>query len=122
MAVEAGIIDWLRQVQIPGYNNVVDAVSDLERFDANDMSLWEIVHTIMDENDGGRKLLIDAGLMAAAVEGGDEDERGMEVEVEVEIIDVATAQRAQRAWEEVGALDGLLQENSFPGESAWTQG
>lgn len=121
MAVEAGIINWLKQVRIPEYESVVEAVFDPERFDANDISLWEVVTTIMDEYEGGRKLMIEAGLITA---GEDEDERGVEVEVEVEVevIDAATAQRAQRAWEQVGALDGLLQENSFPGESNWTHG
>lgn len=159
MAVEAGIINWLKQVRVPGYENVVEAVFDPERFDANDISLWEVVNTIMDEYEGGRKLMIEAGLIGV---GEDEDERAevemevamevevevevevgaaetavetgaeteadadavavavavAEVEVEAEVIDAATAQRAQRAWEQVGAL----QENSFPGESNWTQG
>lgn len=153
MAVEAGIINWLKQVRVPGYENVVEAVFDPERFDANDISLWEVVTTIMDEYEGGRKLMIEAGLIGA---GSDEDEGAeaeieaeieaevevgaaetgaeteadavtvtvavavavADVEVEAEVVDAATAQRAQRAWEQVGAL----QENSFPGESNWTQG
>lgn len=119
MAVEAGIIDWLKKVEVTGYQNVVEAVFDPERFDANDISLWEVVTTIMDEYEGGRKLMIEAGLITAS-EDEDErgmDERGVEVEVEVEVVDVVTA----RAREQVGALDSLLPEN-IPGESNWTQG
>lgn len=111
MAVEAGIIDWLKKVTIPGYQNVVDATFDPERFDASDISLWEVVTTIMDDEEGGRKRLINAGLIS----GEDEDERGVEVEVEVEVIDAATAQSAQ------SALEGLMPRGSFPGESDWTQ-
>lgn len=119
MAVEAGIIAWLKQVKCTGYPNVVAAVFDPGWFDANDISLWEIVTTIMDEYEGGRKLMIEAGLITA---GEDEDERGVEVEVEVEVVDLATAQRAQRALEQVAGVESLLQGNRFPDESDWTQG
>lgn len=123
MAVEAGIITWLKQVKCTGYPNVVAAVFDPGWFDANDMSLWEIVTTIMDEYEGGRKLMIEAGLITASE---DEDERGVEVEVDVEVevgvVDMATAQRAQRALEEAGGVSGLFQGDRFPDESDWTQG
>lgn len=113
MAVEAGIVDWLKMLNVPGYQNAVEAVFDPDRYDASDTSLWEIVTTVMDETADGRRLMIDAGLMPNTE---NEDERG--VEVEVEVVDMATAQRAQRAWEQVGALE----ENSLPTESHWTEG
>lgn len=119
MAVEAGIIGWLKQVKCTGYPNVVAAVFDPGWFDANDISLWEIVTTIMDEYEGGRKLMIEAGLITASE---DEDERGVEVEVEAEVVSLASAERAQRALEQEGELDGLLQGGNFPDESDWTQG
>lgn len=62
MIVDAGFIEWLKKVEVAGYNNAVEAVYDPDRYDLVDTSLWQIISMIIEESPEGRRLMYQAGL------------------------------------------------------------
>lgn len=81
MAVDAGVVDWLKEYTVPGYPNVIVAVFDPERFDDNDSVFQDLLSALYEEGTPGRTILQETGMVHDIRRGRGENEEWVEVEI-----------------------------------------
>lgn len=62
-AIQAGLIEWIKRSQVPGYPNLMFAVFDMERTEPIDPNLYDLLSALCDEGTVGRDCLLESGLV-----------------------------------------------------------
>lgn len=62
-AIEAGLLDWIKESRVAGYDTLFAAVFDMNRNEPIDQNLYELLNALRGRGNLGRDSLVELGLL-----------------------------------------------------------
>jgi len=62
-ALDAGLIEWIKEFQVQGYENILHAAFDMDATEPMDSNLYELLSVLCDDGSPGREALLQSGLV-----------------------------------------------------------
>jgi hypothetical protein len=123
-AIDAGLIDWIKESQVPGYDSLFAAVFDMNRNEPIDQHMYELLNALCGRGPSARDSLVELGLLRNTRGGASATGRPYEpgeglMEVAVAVEEAREATEAEDQDEQMrGAVvvplpDPMVDENSL---------
>jgi hypothetical protein len=61
-ALDAGLIEWIKELRVQGYDNILHAAFDMDATEPMDSNLYELLSVLCDDGSPGRDALLRSGM------------------------------------------------------------